>query len=129
MARKSSARNHLARAPRNPIRATSMWRVDQVFLSRKGQRIEVVSSLVNEQGGLRNIISLAPTEEPLEAVRYAARAVAGMGNVYEARNARVRWARAQSATAQAELIRDYDLEDEYLDSFLETLDIIRDQMG
>lgn len=105
-----------------------MWRVDQVFLSRKGQRLEVISSLVNDQGGLRNIISMAPTEEPLEAVRFAAQHVAGLGNVYEARNARVRWARPQTTTAQDDLIRDYDLEDEYLDSFLETLDTIRDQM-
>lgn len=112
----------------HPIRATSMWRVDQVFLSRKGQRIEVISSLVNDDGGLRNIVSMAPTEQPLEAVRFAARYVAGLGNVYEARNARVRWARAQTTTAQDELIRDYDLEDEYLDSFSETLDLIRDQM-
>lgn len=111
-----------------PIRATSMWRVDQVFLGRRGQRIEVISSLVNEQGGLRNIVSMAPTEEPREAVRFAARAVAGLGNVYEARNARVRWVRSQSATEQDALIRDYELEDEYLDSFLETLDAIRDQM-
>ncbi len=113
----------------HPIRATSMWRVDQVFLSRKGQRVEVIASLVNDQGGLRNLSTIAPTDDPAEAVRHAARHIAGMGNVYEARNARVRWTRAQSVTAQDELIRDLDLEDEFLDSFLETLDVIRDQMS
>ena len=124
----------MARRPRtaqrtpNPIRATSMWRVDQVFLSRRGQRVEVITSLVNDQGGLRNLITLAPTDDPTEAVRHAARFVAGKGNVYEARNARVRWTRAQSATAQDELIRDRALEDEFLDAFLETLGEVRDQM-
>ena len=118
----------LRRPAPDPIRATSMWRVDQVFLSRKGQRVEVIASLVNDQGGLRNLVTVAPTDDPAEAVRHAARFVAGKGNVYEARNARVRWTRAQSATAQDELVRDFDLEDEFLDAFLDTLGAIRDQM-
>ncbi len=105
-----------------------MWRVDQVFLARKGQRVEVIASLVNDQGGLRNLSTVAPTDDPVTAVRQAARYIAGMGNVYEARNARVRWTRAQSVTAQDELIRDLELEDEFLDSFLETLGEVRDQM-
>ncbi|AZI43621.1 hypothetical protein EHF33_13405 [Deinococcus psychrotolerans] len=129
MARSSRKPGKLGKERPHPIRATSMWRVDQVFLSRKGQRVEVIASLVNDQGGLRNLSTIAPTDDPAEAVRHAARHIAGMGNVYEARNARVRWTRAQSVTAQDELIRDLDLEDEFLDSFLETLDVIRDQMS
>jgi hypothetical protein len=118
----------LRRPSPDPIRATSMWRVDQIFLNRKGQRVEVIASLVNDQGGLRNLSIVAPTDDPAEAVRHAARFVAGKGNVYEARNARVRWTRAQSATAQDELVRDIALEDEFLDAFLDTLGAIRDQM-
>ena len=91
-------------------------------------RVEVIASLVSDQGGLRNLSTVAPTDDPLQAVRHAAQFVAGKGNVYEARNARVRWIRAQSASIQDELVRDRDLEDEFLDAFLETLDVIRDQM-
>ncbi len=116
------------RADPEPIRATSMWRVDQVFLSRSGVRTEVISSLVNDHGGLRNLSVVAPTEDPAEAVRHAARFVAGKGNVSSARNARVRWAREQAATEQDNLVRDLALEDEFLDAFEETLQEIRDRM-
>jgi len=87
-----------------------MWRVDQVFLARSGMRTEVISSLVNDHGGLRNLSVVAPTEDPREAVRHAARFVAGKGNVSSARNARVRWAREQAATEQDSLVRDLALE-------------------
>ncbi|MFC4637494.1 hypothetical protein [Deinococcus hohokamensis] len=115
-----------AQAP-EPLRATSMWRVDQVFLARRGMRVEVVCSLVNDRGGLRNLAVTAPTEDPVEAVRHAARFIAGRGNVSSARQARVRWAREQSTTAQDALIRDRLLEDEFLDEFEETLSAVRDQ--
>ncbi|MFC4426104.1 hypothetical protein [Deinococcus navajonensis] len=115
-----------AHAP-EPLRATSMWRVDQVFLTRRGVRVEVVCSLVNDRGGLRNLTVTAPTENPVEAVRHAARFIAGRGNVSSARQARVRWAREQSTTAQDALIRDRLLEDEFLDEFEETLSAVRDQ--
>lgn len=110
-----------------PIRATSMWRVDQVFLNRRGLRVEVVCSLVNDQGGLRNLSVTAPSEDPVEAVRHAARFIAGRGNVSGARQARVRWAREQATTEQDALIRDRALEDEFLDEFEETLAAVRDQ--
>lgn len=110
-----------------PIRATSMWEVDQVFLARKGQRIEVICSLVSDQGGLRNLSIVAPTSDPVEAVRHAARDVAGKGNVSQARDVRVRWAKAQMHTEQDELIRDYQLEDEFFDEFTEVLAEVRDQ--
>lgn len=121
------ARRKFARLNPEPIRATSMWRVDQVFLSRKGQRLEVICSLVNDRGGLRNLSVTAPTDDPAEAMRHAARFIAGKGNVSSARQARVRWTREQSVTMQDELIRDYDLEDEFLDEFEETLAVVRDQ--
>lgn len=105
-----------------------MWRVDQIFLARRGQRIEVISCLVNDRGGLRNLAHVAPTADPRQAVRHAARHVAGQGNVGSARQARLRWAREQLVTEQDELIRDYELEDEYLDEFEETLSAVRDQM-
>ena len=114
-------------AAEQPIRATSMWRVDQVFLARKGMRVEVTSSLVNDQGGLRNLSVTAPTDDPLEAVRHAARFIAGKGNVSGARQARVRWTREQATTEQDALIRDRQLEDEFLDEFEETLAAVRDQ--
>lgn len=117
-----------ARAVPEPIRATSMWRVDQVFLARKGQRVEVVCSLVNDRSGLRNLSVIAPTEDPREAVRHAARFIAGKGNVSTARNARVRWTREQSTTLQDELIRDEQLEDDFQDEFEEMLAAVRDQM-
>lgn len=119
-------RQHRPLAAR-PLRATSMWEVDQVFLTKRGQRIEVICSLVNDQGGLRNLSIVAPTADPLEAVRYAARDVAGKGNVSGAWNTRVRWAKQQVHTEQDELIRDYQLEDEFLDEFTEVLAEIRDQ--
>ncbi|WP_168734660.1 hypothetical protein [Deinococcus sp. KSM4-11] len=118
------------RAPRvspAPIRATSMWRVDQVFLARRGMRVEVTCSLVNDQGGLRNLSITAPTDDPTQAVRHAARFIAGKGNVSGARQARVRWTREQATTAQDALIRDRALEDEFLDEFEETLAAVRDQ--
>ncbi|GGM01606.1 hypothetical protein [Deinococcus aerophilus] len=111
----------------DPIRATSMWRVDQVFLARRGMRVEVTSSLVNDQGGLRNLTVTAPTDDPHEAVRHAARYIAGKGNVSGARQARVRWTREQATTEQDALIRDRALEDEFLDEFEETLAAVRDQ--
>lgn len=122
------ARRKLNKSAPEPIRATSMWRVDQIFLARRGQRIEVISSLVNDRGGLRNLSLVAPTGDPHEAVRHAARFVAGKGNVHSARNARVRWAREQMVTEQDELIRDRELEDEFLDEFEETLAAVRDQL-
>ncbi|WP_135228546.1 hypothetical protein [Deinococcus fonticola] len=125
MARRLRAGQHPAP---EPIRATSMWRVDQIFLARHGQRIEVICSLVNDQGGLRNLSIVAPTSDPVKAVRHAARHVAGKGNVYSARQARLRWAREQLVTEQDELIRDRDLEDEFLDEFEETLAAVRDRM-
>ena len=121
MARRST------RPPHEPIRATSMWRVDQVFLSRRGLRVEVTCSLMNDRGGLRNLSVTAPTEDPTRAVRHAARFIAGQGNVSGARQARVRWAREQAVTEQDALIRDHDLEDEFLDEFEETLAAVRDQ--
>jgi len=105
-----------------------MWRVDQVFLSRRGMRIEVICSLVNDRGGLRNLGLVAPTEDPAEALRHAARFVAGKGNVSTARQVRVRWTREQALTLQDELIRDRELEDEFGDAFEETLQEVRDRM-
>lgn len=128
MARRRTPGGAARRTAPEPIRATSMWRVDQVFLARRGQRIEVISSLVNDQGGLRNLSHVAPTSDPRRAVRYAARHVAGLGNVFSARQARLRWAREQLVTEQDELIRDRELEDEYLDEFEETLSAVRDQL-
>lgn len=104
-----------------------MWRVDQVFLTRRGVRVEVTCSMVNDQGGLRNLSVTAPTDDPVQAVRHAARFIAGRGNVSSARQARVRWAREQTTTLQDELIRDRQLEDEFLDEFEETLSAVRDQ--
>ncbi|WP_168733625.1 hypothetical protein [Deinococcus sp. Arct2-2] len=121
-------RRQAARAAPEPIRATSMWRVDQVFLTRKGQRVEVICSLVNDRSGLRNLSVIAPTEDPREAVRHAARFIAGKGNVSSARNARVRWTREQSTTLQDELIRDEQLEDDFQDEFEDMLAAVRDQM-
>ncbi len=110
-----------------PLRAASMWRVDQVFLARRGQRIEVICSLVSDHGGLRNLSVTAPTDDPAQAVRHAAHFIAGKGNVSSARQARVRWARQQIVTEQDELIRDRLLEDEFLDEFEDTLAAVRDQ--
>lgn len=104
-----------------------MWRVDQVFLNRKGQRVEVICSMVNDRGGLRNLAVTAPTGDPVQAVRHAAQFIAGKGNVSSARGARVRWTREQATTEQDALIRDRDLEDEFLDEFEETLAAVRDQ--
>lgn len=118
-----------ARTEHEPIRATSMWRVDQVFLARRGQRIEVICSLVNDRGGdLRHLSVVAPTDDPGEAVRHAARFVAGKGNVFSAWHARVRWAREQLTTLQDELIRDAQLEDAFQDEFEETLAAVRDRL-
>ncbi|MFC6616870.1 hypothetical protein [Deinococcus radiophilus] len=111
---------------RTPLRATAMWRVDQVFLARKGQRLEVTCSLVNDQGDLRNLSVVAPTSDPVAAVRHAAAFVAARGNVYSAEQARLRWTHAQMHTEQDALERDYALEDEFFDAFeevrLEVLD-------
>lgn len=105
-----------------------MWRVDQVFLARRGQRIEVTCSLVNDRGGLRNLRVVAPTADPGEALRHAARYVAGKGNVSGARRVRVRWAREQSTTLQDELIRAPQLEEDFQDAFEDTLQEVRDRM-
>lgn len=111
-----------------PLRATSMWRVDQIFLSHKGTRIEVVASLVNDDGGLRNLAIVAPTNDPVAAIEHAARFVAGKGNVSGAWNARVRWAKSQAVNGQQELVRDLTLEEAFQDAFQETLDEIRARM-
>ena len=105
-----------------------MWRVDQVFLSYKGGRIEVTASLVNDDGGLRNLSVVAPTSDPRDAVVHAAQFVAGRGNVYRAFGARIRWAREQAVTEQHNLVRDVELEDAFLEAFEDTLAEIRDRM-
>lgn len=114
--------------PVTPLRATSMWRVDQVFLTFKGGRVEVIASLVNDDGGLRNLSVIAPTSDPKEAVEHAARFIAGKGNVYRAWGARIRWAKSQASTEQDALVRDLQLEEAFLDVFEETLDEVRDRM-
>nr|WP_110887474.1 hypothetical protein [Deinococcus yavapaiensis] len=122
---KGARRQH---RPATPLRATSMWRVDQVFLTYKGGRVEVVASLVNDDGGLRNLSVIAPTKDPKEAVEHAARFIAGKGNVYRAWGARIRWAKQQASTEQDALIRDLHLEEAFLEAFEETLDEVRDRM-
>nr|WP_052326756.1 hypothetical protein [Deinococcus peraridilitoris] len=104
-----------------------MWRVDQVFLSHRGGRIEIVASLVNDDGGLRNLSMVAPTGDPKAAVEHAARFVAGKGNVYRAWGARIRWAKQQAVNQQDNLVRDLQLEEAFLDAFEETLQEIRDR--
>ncbi|MFC6590600.1 hypothetical protein ACFP81_11500 [Deinococcus lacus] len=111
-----------------PIRATSMWRVDQVFLTQQASRIEVTCSLVNDRGGLRNLRLVAPTADPVRALEYAAHHVAGAGNVSSCSGARVRWTRAQLVTEQDELIRDTALETAFADAFEETLQEVRDRL-
>lgn len=105
-----------------------MWRVDQVFLTFRGARIEVVASLVNDDGGLRNLSVIAPTGDPFEAVRHAAKFVAGKGNVFRAWGARIRWAKQQATTEQDNLVRDKQLEEAFVDAFEDTLAEIRDRM-
>lgn len=122
------ARRRPLRSAPEPIRATSMWRVDQVFLARRGGRIEVTGSLVNDRGGLRNLRIVAPTDDPEDALRHAARFIAGQGNVSTARQVRVRWTREQTTTLQDELIRDRVLEDVFDDAFEDTLQEVRDRM-
>lgn len=113
----------------SPIRATSMWRVDQIFLARKGTRLEITASLVNDNGGLRNLSYLAPTDDPVKAVRLAGAYVAGKGNVYSAAQARLRWAHQQLHTEQDALVRDEDLEDEFFDAFEEVRIAVLDRLS
>lgn len=112
-----------------PIRATAMWRVDQVFLARKGQRLQVTCSLVNDEGDLRNLSVVAPTSDPAAAVRHAAEFVAAKGNVYSASDARLRWTHAQMHTEQDALERDFDLEDEFFDAFEAVRQEVIDRMN
>ena len=112
-----------------PIRATSMWRVDQIFLSRRGQRILVTCSLVNDRGDLRNLNVMSPVGDPVAAVRHAAAHVAGLGNVYSAEQARLRWTLPQLQTEQENLQRDHDLEDEFFDAFEEVRLEILDRLS
>ena len=111
-----------------PIRATAMWRVDQIFLQYSGNRIEVLLSLVNDTGDLRNTRVVAPTADPAEAVRFAARFIGGQGNVSRGYGVRIRWTRAQAETEQNALLRDRALEDIFVEGLDESLDAIRDQM-
>lgn len=103
-----------------------MWEIDQVFLTRRGGRIEVLAQLVGG-GDLRHLPLLAPTEDPVGAVRYAATHLAGRGDVSGARGARVRWSRAQAASEQNALLPGLTLEDEFLDAFEQALSRLRDQ--
>ena len=105
-----------------------MWRVDQVFLSHRGTRVEVTASLVNDTGGLRNLSIVAPTDDPKRAVEHAARFIAGKGNVSRAWGARVRWAKYQAGTEQENLVRDRALEEAFADAFEETWQEIRDRL-
>lgn len=105
-----------------------MWRVDQVFLSRKGQRLEVVCSLVNDAGGLRNLSTVAPTTDPAKAVRFAAAWVAGQGNVASANRMRLRWSQRQMHTEQENLRSDEELEMEFIDAFLEARSAVFERM-
>ena len=43
-----------------------MWRVDQIFLVRHGQRIEVICSLINDQGGLNYRIGTKAPNDTVE---------------------------------------------------------------
>jgi hypothetical protein len=105
-----------------------MWRVDQVFLSHSGTRIKVVMSLVNDRSGLRNETIIAPTADPKEAVRLAARFLGGKGDVSRQFGLRIRWARQQAQSEQDGLVRDLELEGIFLEGLEESLEAIRDQM-
>lgn len=88
----------------------------------------MTASLVNDDGGLRNLSVLAPTPDPRAAVEHAAQYVAGKGNVYRAYGARIRWSREQAVNDQNQLVRDLELEQAFLDAFEDTLAEVRDQM-
>ncbi len=132
MSKRKSSKNYSKNAGQKPdwqpIRATRMWRVDQVFLSHSGTRIKVVMSLVNDRSGLRNETIIAPTSDPKEAVRLAARFLGGKGDVSRQFGLRIRWARQQAQSEQDGLVRDHELEGIFLEGLEESIEAIRDQM-
>ncbi len=125
MPRRSQTPRHLAW---RPLRGVQDWNVDQVFLRRSSGRVVVNVLLVSDQSGLRSERVYPPTSDALEAVRFAGRFVAGLGNVSRADNVRVRWARATASTPQDALYDDETLEVEFEDAFWAGLDELRDQM-
>ena len=125
MPRRSQPPRHLAW---RPLRGVQDWSVDQVFLRRSSGRVVVHVSLVSDQSGLRSEKVYPPTSDALEAVRFAGRFVAGLGNVSRADNVRVRWAQATASTPQDALYDDETLEIEFEDAFWAGLDELRDQM-
>ena len=109
-----------------PVRVRSWW-VDQVFLRRQGGRIVAHVDLVSGQNELRTQKVFPPTGDPVAAIRVIAREVARLGNVDDARGARVRWAKASNVSAQDELDQDVDLEHEFERAFADALDQVLDE--
>ena len=95
--------------------------MDQVFLRRAGARINAHVSLVSSENELRSERVFPPTSDPVAAVRFAGRQVAGLGNVSRADGVRVRWARDES------LVQDLELEAAFRDAFEEELERLYDQ--
>lgn len=108
------------------MRVRSWW-VDQVFLRRQGGRIVAHVDLVSGQNELRTQKVFPPTGDPVAAIRVIAREVARLGNVDDARGARVRWAKASNVSAQDELDQDVDLEHEFERAFADALDQVLDE--
>ena len=127
MARKDR-RNNADRSYQDwrPVRVRSWW-VDQVFLRRQGGRIVAHVDLVSGQNELRTQKVFPPTGDPVAAIRVIAREVARLGNVDDARGARVRWAKASNVSAQDELDQDVDLEHEFERAFADALDQVLDE--
>jgi hypothetical protein len=68
--------------------------LEQLFVARRGGRIELRLVLVDPADGRTRTTLLAPTADPAEAVRWLGRHLAREGGVHDFRRLRVRIERA-----------------------------------
>ncbi len=107
------------RAP--SFRGLADWRVDQVFLRRRANRITAQVSLVSRNNELRYDQVYAPTNNPEAAIVFTARHLARSGRISRAKGVRIRWEHEHSLGQ--DLVQDLDLETIFVNEFEAVLDL------
>ncbi len=80
--------------------------LEQLFVARRGDRIELRMVLVDPADGRTRVTQLAPTGDEREAVRWLGRHLAHRGEIHDLRRLRVRVGRGERLHDAPVLARD-----------------------
>jgi len=80
--------------------------LEQLFVARRGDRVELRLVLVDPADGRTRVTHLAPTADEREAVRWLGRHLARGGEIRDLRRLRVRLGRGEQLVEAPELARD-----------------------